>query len=354
MRPTGGSVGSGDIEFGTIPITAGTGIALDSENNAYVTGQTNVHDSPTVNGFQPAYGGGSSDGFVAKLNSTGSMLLYSTYLGGDSDDTGAGIAVGENGNAYVTGGTSPTNFPTMNPLQPALDGPGDAFVTKINTLNAGANSLVYSTYLGGPGGDGSNAIVVDGQSNACVTGVGDHGFSNVNGLPSPSGVNGDAFVAKLNATGSTLLYSTLLGGSGSEAGNGIGMDSLGNLYVTGGTTSGDFITKNAFQRRLFGSTDAFVAKINPSAVGDSSLEFSTFLGGGGGESGNAIAVNSAGDASVVGFTNSSDFPTSGLPPFTGNVFVAQFSPTGTLTFSTQFGGSDGVEGKGIAVEMNDI
>ncbi len=348
----GGSMGSGgNIEQPDIAITIGAGIALDTENNAYVTGYTSTLDFPTMNAFQPA-SGGSFDGFMAKLDSTGSMLLYSTYLGGDGDDRGAGIAVGENGNAYITGGTSSTNFPTQNPLQSALDGPGDAFVTKINTLTSGANSLVYSTYLGGPGGDGGQAIAVDGQGNACVTGVGDSGFPNVNGLASPSGVNVDAFVAKLNPDGSGLLYSTLLGGEGVDAGNGIGTDSFGNVYVTGFTGSPFlFPIKNAFQPRLFGSSDAFVAKINPSAAGDSSLLFSTFLGGGGGEQGNAIAVTPAGDASVVGFTDSSDFPTLDPLPFAGNVFVTQFSPTGLLIFSTRFGGSDMATGRGIAVDL---
>jgi hypothetical protein len=208
--------------------------------------------------LQPAKGGG-SDAFVAKLNAAGSALVYSTYLGGSGDEGGNGIAVDGAGNAYITGFTSSTDFPMANPLQPAYGGGTDAFVAK---LNAAGSALVYSTYLGGSGGEHGSGIAVDAASNAYITGTtSSTDFPMANPLQPAHGGGTDAFVAKLNAAGSALVYSTYLGGSGDDNGIGIAVDSAGNAYVTGNTSSTNFPTANALQPVYGGGWDAFIARI---------------------------------------------------------------------------------------------
>jgi hypothetical protein len=242
----------------------GISIAVDSSGNFCVTGDTNSTDFPTMNPLQPAYGGGYWDAFVAELNHTGSALVYSTYLGGSGYDVGIDIAVDSSGNAYVTGYTTSTDFPTMNPLQPANAGGYDAFVAQ---LNPSGSALVYSTYLGGSGDDLGYGIAVDSSGNAYVTGAtSSTNFPTMNPFQPANGGSGDAFVAEIKPTGSALVYSTYLGGSGDDLGYGIAVDSSGNAYVTGSTQSTNFPTMNPFQPANAGSGDAFVAKIAKSAA----------------------------------------------------------------------------------------
>ncbi len=279
----------------------GYGIAVDSAGNAYVIGWTSSTNFPTMNPLQPTYGGGTYDAFLAKINPSGSALVYSTYLGGSGDDEGQGIAVDSAGNAYVTGGAG-ADFPTT-PGAFQTTGSG-AFVTK---LNPSGSALAYSTYLDG---GGSNAIAVDSAGNAYVTGA----TSSVNFPVTPGafqttygGGFGDAFVTKINSTGSALVYSTYLGGSSFDHGTGIAVDNAGNAYVVGLTGSHNLPTESALQPHYRGGdSDAFVAKINPSG---SALFFSTYLGGNGWDEGRGIAVDSAGNAYVTGYTESSNFPT---------------------------------------------
>jgi hypothetical protein len=241
----------------------GTGIAVDSSGNAYVTGFTQSTNFPTMNPLQATYGGG-YDAFVAEINPTGSALVYSTYLGGSGDDFGRGIAVDSSGNAYVIGNTLSTDFPTMNPLQPANAGDGDAFVAQLNPTGS---ALVYSTYLGGSGYDSGLGIAADSSGNALVTGYTlSINFPTMNPLQPANAGGYDAFVAQLNPSGSALVYSTYLGGSGDDLGYGIAVDSSGNAYVTGSTQSTNFPTMNPFQPANAGSGDAFVAKIAKSAA----------------------------------------------------------------------------------------
>ena len=332
-------------------------IAVDSSGNVYVAGGTNSSNFPTMNPLQPTIGGG-YDAFVAKLNASGSALVYSTYLGGGGNDGPEGIAVDSSGNAYVTGSTDSTNFPTMNPLQPTFGGPlggvvgADAFVTK---LNASGSALVYSTYLGGSGNDGANAIAVDSSGNAYVTGsTSSTDFPTMNPLQPANGGNGDAFVTKLNASGSALVYSTYLGGSLDDLGHDIAVDSSGNTYLMGMTSSTNFPVMNPLQPTLGGSYDAFVAKLNASG---SALVYSTYLGGSGVENGNAIAVDSLGNAYVAGETNSTNFPTMDpLQPTLGgfyNAFVAKLNASGSaLVYSTYFGGSGYDSANRIAVDSS--
>ncbi|MYL22077.1 hypothetical protein GLW04_19635, partial [Halobacillus litoralis] len=200
-------------------------------------------------------------GFVTKLNADGSTLVYSTYLGGTGFDRGSGIAVDEMGNAYVTGVTRSVGFPTTpGAFDTTYNGSNDGFVTK---LNADGSILVYSTYLGGTGSDQGSGIAVDEMGNAYVTGL----TSSVDFPTTPGAFdttyngNEDAFMTKLNVDGSTLVYSTYLGGTSSEQGFGIAVDEMGNAYVTGLTSSVDFpTTPDAFDTTYNGSADAFVTK----------------------------------------------------------------------------------------------
>ncbi len=237
----------------------GSGIAVDAAGSAYVTGQTDSPNFPTANPLQAANGGG-DDAFVSKLNSTGSALLYSTYLGGSGGDFGLGIAVDAAGSAYVTGRTDSSNFPTASPLQAANGGGDDAFVSKLDTAGS---ALLYSTYLGGSGGDFGHGIVVDAAGSAYVTGRTDSpNFPTASPLQAVNGGGpADAFVSKLDAAGSALLYSTYLGGSGFDQGLGIAVDAAGSAYVAGFTDSPNFPTASPLQAANGGGGDAFVAKI---------------------------------------------------------------------------------------------
>lgn len=300
------------------------------------------------------------------------VLTYSTYLGGNGNDSGLAVAVDAAGNAYVTGSTRSTNFPGAvgGPIQAGLRGSDDVFVAK---LNAAGTALVYSTYLGGSASDVGRAIAVDAAGNAYVTGEtnsptlpgsGNIPFPLVGPIQAAYGLIGDAFVAKLDPTGGALVYSTYLGGSGTDRGDGIAVDGVGNAYVTGHTNSLNFPVVIPFQVQNGspGSYDAFVSKVN--AAG-SALAYSTYLGGSASEysiDGGAIAVDSAGSAYVAGSTGSANFPgaaSSTIQPTLGggtsDGFVAKFTPAGTgLVYSTYLGGtgSDAVTGLALDPALN--
>jgi hypothetical protein len=252
----------------------GTGIAADSAGNAYVTGSTGSTNFPTVSPIQAAFGGGTQDAFVTKLNAPGNAFVYSTYLGGSDQDFGGGIAVDSASNAYVTGNTLSTNFPTVNPFQATNHGFLDAFVAK---LNSAGSAFVYSTYLGGGGDDFGAGIAVDSAGNAYLTGsTKSTDFPTASPLQATHGAaSANAFVTELNAAGGALIYSTYLGGNGTNNADGafgIAVDFAGNAYVTGLAGSTDFPTVNAIQPVSGGSlTDAFVAKISPANLSGVSL-----------------------------------------------------------------------------------
>jgi hypothetical protein len=318
----------------------GNAIAVDSSGNAYVSGFTGSTDFPTVNPLQATNHASLGTSFVAKLNAAGSALVYSTYLGGSESDTGRGIAVDSSGNAYVTGDTQSTGFPTVNPLQATNKASHNtSFVAK---LNAVGSALVYSTYLGGSIEDDAYGIAVDGSGNAYVIGA-----TQSSNFPTVAPLQGtihgptNAFVAKLNAAGSALAYSTYLGGSMNDGGYGIAVDNSGNAYLTGFAYSTDFPTVIPLQatNNASGGT-SFVAKLN--AAG-SALVYSTYLGGSGGDAGSGIAVDSSGNAYVTGGTSSTDFPTADPLQATNHggasdAFVAKLTyvpkPAITLTSST--------------------
>ncbi|MFC1476226.1 SBBP repeat-containing protein [Candidatus Zixiibacteriota bacterium] len=285
------------------------GIAVDGSGNAYITGITLSSDYPTVGEYQTFQG--SSDVFVTKLNSSGNALVYSTYLGGNDHDMGYGIAVDGSGNAYVTGRTESSDFPTENPYQVDFGGGDlDAIVTKLN--NAG-NALIYSTYLGGSDMDAGYGIAVDGSGNAYITGEttsSDFPTENPYQVDFGGGYD-DAFVTKLDNSGNALVYSTYLGGSSKDRGNGISVDGAGNAYITGGTSSSDFPTEGEYQTNQ-GDDDGFVTKLNSTG---NDLVYSTYLGGSSdewyGDGCGDIAVDGSGNAYITGTTASSDYPTVG-------------------------------------------
>jgi hypothetical protein len=324
------------------------GVAVDSSGGACLIGWTTSSDFPTQNPFQANYGG-YRDVFVAKLSSSGNSLIYSTYLGGGYFDSGYGIAVDSSGNAYVTGHTESSDFPTQNPFQ-TYQGWTDVFVTK---LSSSGNNLIYSTYLGGGDVDYGVDIVVDGGGNAYVTGYTLSGdFPTCNPYQTYQG-GCDVFVIKLAESGDSLIYSTYLGGESAEYGRSIAIDDSGYAYVTGDTYSFNFPTQNPYQTNQT-TYDAFVTKLSSSG---NSLAFSTYLGGGGGDYGTGIEVEPNGNVWVAGFTDSGNFPTK--DPFQPlnygglDVFLTELPKSGSsLVYSTYLGGEEDDRAYGIAVNMS--
>jgi hypothetical protein len=338
----------------------GTDIAVDSSGHAYVTGLTYSSDFPTLNHVQAFQG--AVDAFVAKLDTNASgaaSLLYSTYLGGSSNDYGSGIAIDSSGNAYVTGSTRSRDFPTSwRPLQSDYF---DAFVAKFSTEESGQAHLTYSTCLGGSINDGGRDIAVDSSGIAYVTGVTEStNFPTRNQYQKYQGGK-DAFVAKLdtNAAGAAaFLYSTYLGGRPWDIGMGIALDSSGHVYVTGTTYSRLFPTKNQYQTNQ-GYSDAFVTKLDTNAAGAASLLYSTCLGGTDADNGTGITVDASGHAYVTGLTYSSNFPTlNQLQTDQGSVdaFVTKLNTNAagaaSLLYSTYLGGVGTDEGYSIAVDSS--
>jgi uncharacterized protein (TIGR03437 family) len=281
------------------------GIAIDAAGNAYVTGDAESLNFPVTQGvFQRQYGGGISDAFVAKFGPSGS-LVYATYLGGQGFDHSESVAVDGNGNAYVTGATPSTDFPTVHPIQSAPKGPLDVFVTK---LNEAGTALTYSTLLGGAGVEAGVFVAVDASGNAYVAGA-----TQSADFPVTPGVvqadfkgEQDGFLTKINAEGSAVVFSTYLGGAKADSAVGVAVDASGNSYVVGSTRSPEFPVVNAFQATHAGNDEVFIAKVN--AAG-SALVHSSFLGGSGWDLGYAIAVDKSGNIYVTGRTDSTDFPT---------------------------------------------
>ncbi|HEX8501670.1 MAG TPA: SBBP repeat-containing protein, partial [Pyrinomonadaceae bacterium] len=349
------------------------GVAVDAAGNAYVTGETISTDFPTTAGApQTTFGGPIYDAYVTKLNADGSAIVYSTYLGGRDRDQGYDIAVDAGGNAYVVGGTLSDDFPvTAGAFQFAFGGSapglgGDAFVAK---LNATGTALVYSTYLGGASAEEAWGVALDAAGNAYVAGsTWSDNFPVMNPFQPARAGDRDGFVTKLDASGAALVYSTYFGGatkfdslnaSGLDNAFDIAVDAEGRAHVVGETQTTDFpVTPNAFQQSFGGlgayEGDAYVAKF--SAAGDA-LVYSTYLGGSYGDSGTAIALDTAGHAYVTGRTASVNFPVANaFQPALANTetihdaFVTKLSLDGTaLVYSTYLGSGLSESAYGIAV-----
>lgn len=291
---------------------APSGLAVDSTGDAYLTGSTDATDFPTKNAYQPTFGGGSSDAYVAVLNTTATALIYSTYLGGSQQDSGTSIAVDSGGNAYVTGTTYSSNFPTVVPFQGALSGTSDAFVTKLNS--SGVPS--YSTYLSGSEGSQGSAIAVDTSGSAYVTGAaGSSDFPLAN--PIQSSWQQSAFVSELNSAGSALVYSTFWGSE--TAGSTIAVDSSGQTFFAGS------IYETTGSVPLVSSIDSYVDPILGASFlsvlssGGNSAVFSTYL-----YSSiplTNVATDSAGDIFGVG----NAFPNLPIVSAQNDVFLDPFS-----------------------------
>ena len=328
---------AGGLAFSTYLGGAGTdlaeGFALDSSGNMYAVGETTGGFPITANVAQGAYGGGTGDAFAVKLTPAGA-LTYSTYLGGSGQDEAHAVAVDASGNAYITGQTHSTNFPTLNPFQALGGGNGYAFVTKLSA----AGALQYSTYLGGPVYNVGYGIAVDSAGDAYVVGATAGGFPLQNAAqPTFGGGTGpgttDAFVAKLGPSGSNLVYSTYLGGPGADLGVRVALDSSNQAYVAGVTT-GSFPVLNAFQPSYGGGPDdGFVAELNSSGT---RVTYASYLGGAGDDYATAIAVDSTGAVYVAGVAGAG-FPTvnayqSTFEGSTYDAFVAKIGPSGFSIF----------------------
>jgi Beta-propeller repeat len=234
------------------------------------------------------------------------VIVYSTYLGGPAQGIGAAIAVDGSGSAYVTGETYSVAFPLRNPIYPTAHGDLDITVSK---FDPSGSTLVYSTYLGSSSFDLSRSIAVDAAGNAYVTGVaGGSNFPTFQAFQPSFGGNIDAFVTKLNPSGSSLVFSTFLGGNNLDEGEGIAVDTVGNVFVTGRTNSPNFSVANAYQGTFHGpgiATDAFLTKLDSSGA---SVQFSTFFGGSSDDEAKSIVLDALGGAWIGGSTASSDLP----------------------------------------------
>ncbi len=341
------------------------GIAIDTNGDAYVTGQTKSTNFPTVAGAYKTTNAGGFDVFVTKISADGSTLIYSTYVGGSGDDSGNAIAVDGSGNAFVAGGTgSSTNFPTTTGQTTFGGGSLDAFVFE---LASSGGTLTYSTYLGGSGDDVATglALAKDGSGDTFVVGsTGSLNFPTTAGTVQPA-INGtsNGFVTKLNSSGSARLYSTYLGGGTGDFASAVAVDTSNDAFVTGATQNSTFpTTPGAFQTTCGtaancngGLSDAFISVLKPDASG---FVYSTFLGGSGADQGLGIAVDSAGDAYVTGLTQSSDFKLKNaiqgtFGGGTQDAFVSALNPAGSaLLYSTYLGGNQNDAGAGIAVDTN--
>jgi hypothetical protein len=342
----------------------GLDITVDADGNAYLTGFTASTNFPVANAYQPT-NGGIYDAFVTKLNPTGSALVFSTYLGGSDTENSHGsgsqagaIALDANRNVYVTGYTDSTNFPVLNAIQPSLVNIEDGFITKFNPAGS---ALIWSTYLGGVRNDQPKGIAVDPSGNVVIA-----GFTTSDNYPTANAYQSDllgtydAFVSKINAAGSALVYSTYFGGHDYEYVDealDVAVDPQGNAYITGFTGSWDLpIAGAAFQPEYGGGVDGFVSKFTPTG----GLSYSTFLGGNWSDSATSIAVNSAGEAFVFGSTQSDNFPTMNplFPQLRGSedAIVTHLNAAGSgVIFSTYFGGTNNREMQGpgaLTIDQN--
>lgn len=336
---------------------SGNGIAADSAGNAYVTGYTFSADFPTSAALYSNFGG-VADAFALKLNATGNALVYSTYLGGNSDDYGTKVVLDGSANVYVAGYTFSPNFPTTSGvLSSAIGGTKDGFVAKLSPTG---QALSYSTYLGGSGDEDIQGLAVDATGYAYVTGsTTSTNFPGTSGgflSTSPGGTH--AYVAKLDPSGNSLAYATYLygiGGSGLDQGNALAVDTSGNAYVAGYTSSTSFPSLNPYQSSYGGGIyDVFITKLNAAGNG---LVYSTYLGGNDFDIARGIAVDASGNAYVSGWTQSGNFPTvnaiQSVKNGTQDAFIAKLSPGGTsLVYSTYLGGSDQDEAALVALDTS--
>lgn len=366
-------VGGSDID-------EGRDIAVDAH---YVTGSTRSNNLPNAKAPQASYAGpnGASnfgDAYVMKLNAAGTALIYITYLGGSGQDVGDAITVDSDGNAYVTGMTESTNFPTKNAFQPAPGGNqcssqpcSDAFVTK---LNAAGNAFVFSSYLGGSRNENTSlldtgtrsaalGIALDANRNVYVTGMTEStNFPTKNAAYNSHNGLTDIFLTKVQADGSALLYSTYIGGGGADYSGDVAVSDNGMAYIVGRTLASNYPTKNAFQSKSAGDIDIVISQFDTTKSGSSSLVYSTYFGGSSSDAGMGIRIDAQGNMYIAGFTQSLNFPVqnafqtqngsagSAIPR---DAIVAKLSADGkTLLYSTYLGGEAYDVGYGLEIDKN--
>ena len=283
-----------------------TSIRADATGAAYVGGVTMSRDFPRKKAFQTALTG-YADGFIAKVAPDGGSLLYSSYLGGNSQDRIDAIAVDASGQAILAGQTSSRNFPVKNPFQRSLGGGMDGFIA---VLASSGSALVYSSYMGGPAQDFAKAVAVDAGGACYVTGSTNGKFPVKNAFQETRRGTFDAFVLKVDPKGRSLVYSSYLGGVSNDYGLAIAADGDGAAYVVGATKSRGFPVKSPYQASLRGGQDAFLTVVDPAGA---KLLLSTFLGGAYREDGQGIVLGANGDILIGGVTNSPDLPSAGSP-----------------------------------------
>jgi len=345
----------------------GQSIALDGGGNVYITGYTHSSNYPTTSGAYDESHNGSYDVFVSKLNSSLSSLLASTFIGGGDFDYGQSIALDGGGNVYITGHTSSSDYPTTpGAYDESFNGACDVFIeifkcaydVFVSRLDSSLSSLLASTFIGGSGGDYGYSIALDGDGNVYITGE-----TESSDYPTTPGAykenyNGgacDVFVSRLDSSLSSLLASTFIGGSGGDYGRSIALDGGGNVYITGWTSFSDYpTTSGAYDESFNGAYDVFVSKLNSSL---STLLASTFIGGGSLDYGNSIALDGDRNVYIIGWTWSSNYPTtSGAYDESYNggdydVFVSKLdSSLSSLLASTFIGGGSLDYGNSIALD----
>lgn len=332
------------------------GIDVNAAGEAFVVGGTQSTDYPTTPGsFQPV-SAGNTDAYVTKLNASGTAMVYSTLFGGGNNEGRTNVAVGPDGSAYLSGFTfsNEGSFPLLNAIQTKQGGKADVFAAK---LNPAGSALVYSTYLGGTDNDTGRGIDIDAGGNAYIAGwTYSTNFPTLNATQPAQAGGGDTIVAKLSPSGG-LLYSTYLGGSGTDFpyhGSCLSLDGAGNVYVIGYTQSTDFPVMNAAQATYGGAQDAYVFKLD--AAG--SLSYATYLGGSGEDEGVSLDTDSAGTVFATGSTYSTNFPV--LNPIQATKgrfkdgFVTSLNPAGGLAYSTYLGGDGDDIGNGIALGSGNV
>ncbi len=331
----------------------GYSITVGKNGNIYITGRTSSTNFPTTNNAYQTQNGGGYDAFLSEFNSNGS-LIYSTYLGGNNTDSGNSVAIDNAGNVYITGSTTSTNFPTTsNAYQTQIAGGENVFLSEFNS----SGSIIYSTYLGGSSFDTGKGIALDKNGNIYLTGeTSSLNFPITSNAYQTQNVGvGDVFLTEFNSN-KTLIYSTYLGGSGLQYGYGVAVDNSGNAYITGYTSSSNFpITSNAYQKSPTGtlnSNHAFISEFDLNG----NLIYSSYLGGNGGDYGYGIAVDNSGNTYITGYTTSNNFPITSnayqktyIGSNTYDAFLSEFNSFGNLIYSTYLGGSVDI-GTGITVD----
>lgn len=318
----------------------GYSIALDAFSNAYITGNTQSSNYDITAGAYQTTFAGYSDVFITKLNSAGTALIYSTYLGGSNYEKGRSIALDAFGNAYITGYTQSQDFDTTSGAFQTTHAGGnkDVFISKLNSTGT---ALIYSTYIGGINDDDASSIALDSYNNAFITGANGGFYPITAGAFQTTPLSGtNPFISKLNSIGTSLIYSTYLGGSYSGYGTAIALDALGNAYITGYTSAIDYpVTAGAIQATFTGIAggpwDVFVSKLNSTG---STLMYSTYIGGNNVDFGKSIALDDSGNAVITGYTQSPDYDTTTgafqtINAGTYNIFVSKIGISGTSSIS---------------------